>query len=772
MNKKLLILMIILVALYMVMFYDYVKGQDIINDPLTNSSTVGSRNGGTFSADGWKTTDEWSYIQYNTLTITSGMVEFDVKGIYSSNVVFPNCNIDKHGVRDCSNQNVHYQLFNIWDRDDTGLWWAVKQWHNPYKAIVHVYGYVEGDVYKWKYAKLRLNVSAYEGGYDNDPHAFEDPSFGPIQWTKDHTYHFKLIWGNGHFKLYIDGSLMKDWDYSTFGVEYAPPSMSMRLGSAINSVISGGFKAPVGITYSNFRLSASEDKEKPRVELIEYTTEKGEVTTTSDVLIQFSKPMNSSTVQSNVHFYPAFDYRFDMVGNVAVFRNKGVLQDNTIYTVNIDTSIKAQNGQSLIMNYVYSFKTNKSFPDTLYLYEYHDFPVYVAGLAYPATFIGTFTNGTRTITLDGFADGYSWGRVRFAPDKLGVWNYNINGITGTTICVESNSKGFIRTNGTKFNYDNGEEWKWLGNTVWRGYTSLMSYSTRWKEIVDLSASQNYTCIQSITHSFINGNTFWSNEGGKCFEGINDSEANYDRLNPEYFRWMDKRFDYALKKGIVPVIFFTWGQDYVKFSSLQFNRYVKYLVSRYSAMNVVWIICGEFNEITDFEGRLTSEFNQWGSLVKQKDPYNHLTSLHPTGRSSSREFGSSVWMNFVGQQTPYPVDITRDLEFGKPVVNEEPRYMYPEDYGAGSNIQTYEMLVDIVKRGGYYTNGFYTYYAPDKGGFDLSALPDEQKFVAALNRMVRENRIPDTVNDVFAEISQNDNVDIDKPNKVTGVVIVK
>jgi hypothetical protein len=293
--------------------------------------------------------------------------------------------------------------------------------------------------------------------------------------------------------------------------------------------------------------------------------------------------------------------------------------------------------------------------------------------------------------------------------------------------------------------------------------------SKWKELINLRVKQNYTCMQSITHSYINGNPFWSNEGLSCFAGI---EADYNQLNPDYFRWIDKRFDYALSKGIVPVMLFTWMQDYGEFSNAQFNRYVKYLVSRYSAMNVIWIICGEYDEIiADYPGRTTEEFIQWGILVKQKDPYNHPVSLHPTGRSSSREFGNESWMDFIGQQSPYGgTDITRDLEFGKPAVNLELRYMYPFDYGAGENSQTYEQLFSIVKAGGYYTNGFYTVYAPDKGGLDFGALPEEQNYVSMLNKMVKENRVPATWQEVLFESQQvGDEI---MPDRVRGLRIVK
>lgn len=76
-------------------------------------------------------------------------------------------------------------FFCMFDRDLDGSWYGksvapgVKQWHNPFKCYMQIYGYVPGDQYKWRHMKLRLNVEAMSGGYD-DPHAFEDPKTGPF----------------------------------------------------------------------------------------------------------------------------------------------------------------------------------------------------------------------------------------------------------------------------------------------------------------------------------------------------------------------------------------------------------------------------------------------------------------------------------------------------------------------------------------------------------------------------------------------------------------
>jgi hypothetical protein len=742
------------IILFVIALISFSYGQEI-SDPLTNGATVGIQNGGTFSSKGWTTQDNFSFIEYHIPTCESGSVEFDVTGIYASNDVFKNCWIDKQRNLWCTDStiDIHHQLFNQWDQDLDNSWWeqvinGIRMYHNPFKNVLHIYGYTDpSDQWKWKRFKLRLNVCAFdEGGYDTSAHAFEDPAMGPIEWTKDHIYHFKIAWGNGHEYLWLDGVLMKDWDYSSFGCEYHLDDHYMRIGSAYGAPKSGGFKCPVGITYSNFVFTRNTDTTPPYVVDAEPVKAEQDVAIDENILVNFSESMDEASTQDAFTISPNITGTFKWIGTSLYFDPSGTLSPYTLYTIRVSNTAKDKSNNLIRESFISTFMTKDSTPLIVGRYEQAEFFLLSSGSysnPYTQTNLkGVFTNGSKTITVNGFWDGGHVFKVRMAPTEVGQWNYSIQSTdaslvkTGSFTCVESGKKGFITTSGYGFKYSNGEEWQFCGNTLWRGYTSLVPYGSKWKEVVNLSRAQGYTAIQSIVHSFINNNPFWANEGNQCFEG---TEANYDKLNPDYFKWIDKRLDYAESQDIVPIMFFTWAQDWAMFSNQQFKNYLSYLVARYASRNVVWIVCGEFSEVAvDFPGRTTEEFNEWGNLVKQLDPYNHPLSLHPTGRSSSREFGNTAWMNFIGQQTPYiAADITRDREFGKPVCNLELRYNYAEDWGAGPNDETRSELWEVITSGGSYTNGFHTYYAQDKNGFDLTALPDEQRQDALVNKYAKK-----------------------------------
>ncbi len=740
-----------------------------IDDPLTNAKTVGSQRGGALSTAGWTTRTALDYIQYSIPTCSAGEISFDVKGIYASNEVFPNIGHDKAGVEVAGSEDVHYNLFSMWDEDLDVSWYGISQWHNPYKCYIHIYGYTPGDLYKWGRMKLRLNVAAFNGGYDDDPHAFEDPAVGPFAWDKTHTYHHRLVWGEGTMRWYMDEVLLKTWDYSSFGAEYAPPDHRIRIGSGMLSR-SGGFQVPIGIVYSNFKLYRYKDITPPQVVRLDPATGGEGAAMDSDILVHFSEAMNPTATAAAFSISPAVAGTTSWVGNALYFQPTGLLKANTTYTVSVTTAAKDNAGNALAAAYSGNFTTRALNPATVGKYEAIEITLVATGLVpttnryRDVTLKGVFTGPTRTLEIEGFWDLGDIYKVRIAPTEVGRWSYRITSTnaglnaTGSFECVESGSHGFIRRNPKRpytFMYDDGTPWQWRGDTSWRGFTSMLPYESRWKSYIDLRAAQGYTALQSIVVSYINGLGFWKNEGGTCFaEGVETKD--YDRLNPGYFQWIDRRIDYAQSKGIVPVIFFTWAQEYAIFSEAQFNRFCRYMVARYASKNVVWVITGEYEEIVADYSRPISEYETWGSLIYAMDPYDHPITLHPSGRGTSAPFAPLAWSGAIMQQTPYYVrDIRRDRIYSKPVVNGEPRYFYPADEDEGPNGPSRVGLWEIVSNGGYFTSGFFTTYAPDKGGYDTAALPEEQRWVEILNAFME--KLPLTEMDPHPELISTGNL---------------
>lgn len=315
----------------------------------------------------------------------------------------------------------------------------------------------------------------------------------------------------------------------------------------------------------------------------------------------------------------------------------------------------------------------------------------------------TFSSSGKTIVIDGFWDGGNTWKIRMAPTQAGKWSYVtnsndplLNGKTGDFEAIESDNKGFIKANPDypySFMYSEGSPFFWMGDTIWMdpGYQNFKQYI----DTISANGYNNYHTV--VTYKMV------TNEGGLPFEPTSTTEKDYNRLRPNYFKEYDKRVFYANSKGVIPQLYFVWSQEFAKFSRSQFERYEKYLIARYAAYNVVWIIAAEYNEVA-----MLPEYEYHGNLIFNKDPYKHPISLHPSGKSSSTDFSGKAWLSYIMQQRGFdsPLStnqyILNDRRFNKPVINGEAHYLYDG-----------QITVDVWRKqnwliaiaGGYFDTGY-------------------------------------------------------------------
>jgi len=708
-----------------------------IDDPLTNGQTVGQLGGGGFTENGWKTKTRLDYIQYDIETCSYGRIEFDVQGLYASNEVFPNIYYD--GNKPTDEEDMHYTLFNMWDRDENNLWFGkspngIRQWHNPWKMLMHVFGYVKGDKWKWRHGRFRLNVGAYWGGYDDDPHAFE-LEYGPVYWEQDRVFHVELEWGNGHMHYSIDGELLSHCDYSSFGVEYAPPEHSMRLGSAQKGCKGFDMQVPLQITYSNFKFYRNFDKTPPTITDFNPGHHTTDNKLDSYIVLHVSESFDLESAIQAFSITPTVAGEVKKSGTTIYYELAELLQPNTDYTITLDTQFADQSGLHLESPFTATFSTGSDQSKVIEKWGIFELPIIaenVSGNHYKDISLqGVFQGPSETISIDGFWNGGNVWKIRMTPNEVGTWSYTLSGNhsafnrSGSFQVVDSNKKGHIHTNPENpytFMWDDGTPFLWKGETCWRGFTALFPFEGRFKEYIDMRHSQGYNVVQSIVVSFINGDAFWANEGGTVFE-LKRTGKDYDNLNPKYFEWMDRRIEYMNSLDMVPVIFFTWAQEFIKFSDDQFKRFCEYMVARFAAYNVFWCISGEHSEAYVDFGLTPEAWRQHGETIYNADPYKHLISLHPGGgHRSSRQFARDYWFGFIMQQSPdFHSLILNDRQWDIPVVSAENAY-------AGWTVDDDAMrraAWEVYTAGGFSTAGFFHTFAPDKGGYDPEANMQQQ-----------------------------------------------
>jgi hypothetical protein len=151
----------------------------------------------------------------------------------------------------------------------------------------------------------------------------------------------------------------------------------------------------------------------------------------------------------------------------------------------------------------------------------------------------------------------------------------------------------------------------------------------------------------------------------------------DQPNPEHFQRLDRRVLALNQKGMVADLLLAGDENHLAqvFPNWRDReRYIRYLVARYSAMHITWQGVQEFEEYENGRELL----KEIGELLKKLDPYNHPRSTH-TVATSAPLLGDG-WMNYrVYQSSDNALGAIEQQLYGVPAVNTEFAY---EDSGAG------------------------------------------------------------------------------------------
>lgn len=191
-----------------------------------------------------------------------------------------------------------------------------------------------------------------------------------------------------------------------------------------------------------------------------------------------------------------------------------------------------------------------------------------------------------------------------------------------------------------------------------------------------------------------------NEGGRPFfypgkvPGYENYFPDMDRINPEYFKYLDRKIDYLNANGFVPFIevsrrdsglcwnkYYDWPDTYV--------RYIQYVWSRYQANNTV--LSPVHLDIID-ETVSPDDYSNAIRIVKEKfgpPPFGTLLSAN-ANPSTLENWGEHSWVTFhqIGNMREhnnywYLTEIY-NLEHPTPAMNGEPYYAgYKDNRGAGA-----------------------------------------------------------------------------------------
>ncbi len=353
-----------------------------------------------------------------------------------------------------------------------------------------------------------------------------------------------------------------------------------------------------------------------------------------------------------------------------------------------------------------------------YLNPYAEIPVSKGGDLLYVTFEGTSGEALgKKITITGFWNGGNEWRVNFAPPFTGGWKYksisidrNLNGKKGNFEVMpweevdktaNRTRHGFVRVrqtgvnSGHYFEYSDGTPFLWIGDTWWNWTKTSINFGT-FKQMADNRSEKGF----NVGQLFVPGNG-WSRESSLLNE-------TYTSIDAEHLKKVEEMIKYANSKGITVWIHAWWSREDMKskIGEEKIERWWRYLIHRFSAYNVIWVVAGEYN-MYNYGGFSIDFWKNLGKLIKSEDPYERIVSLHPTppfwdGGAKAPQWSTGYvlhqepWLDynqsqvghgrFANEMIPQVVSGEYRRTPSKPIIVTEPWYEFIEGNPGGLDIR--------------------------------------------------------------------------------------
>lgn len=313
----------------------------------------------------------------------------------------------------------------------------------------------------------------------------------------------------------------------------------------------------------------------------------------------------------------------------------------------------------------------------------------------------TFTSPTgKEKLINGFWDGENIWKARFMPDETGEWSYQtkcsdskntgLHAQKGSFMCAPNAGTSpfaihgaIIHQPGTYFlSHADGTPFFYTACTAWNG--ALKATDEEWTKYLKHRLENGYSAIQLVTTQWRAAETNSLNQ--VAFDGCGKIN-----IHPEFFKVMDKRIDEVNAHGLLaaPIILWTLqrgnGREFSPGYFLPDDQAIilaRYIVARYGANHVMWMLGGD--------GTYTGTFEQrWKTIGRAVFDGTHqgVAGQHPCGLSWIGEvYKDETWLEVIGYQSSHGKDSStvswitsgpmskqwKNLP-PKPYINLEPNY---------------------------------------------------------------------------------------------------
>lgn len=283
-------------------------------------------------------------------------------------------------------------------------------------------------------------------------------------------------------------------------------------------------------------------------------------------------------------------------------------------------------------------------------------------------------------TTAAFWDGGRTWKVRFSPEETGAWTYRtrsskesesgLHGQIGSFLCRPYRGTNLLYRHGALrvsadrryLTHADKTPFFWLADTAWNGPVKADARS--WETYLTDRVAKGFNVVQFVA-------TQWRSAAGNA----DARPAFYGRekiaIDPAFYQWMDERVDAMNRRGVVasPVLVWAIGGATAMLNpgqSLPDDQIIvlaRYMVARYGAHHVVWMLAGD----SDYRGEKAERWKKIGRAVFG-ERHHRLATMHPGGRMwVADEFRDEPWFSFNGYQSGHGdgADSLRWLTEGPP-----------------------------------------------------------------------------------------------------------
>ena len=146
--------------------------------------------------------------------------------------------------------------------------------------------------------------------------------------------------------------------------------------------------------------------------------------------------------------------------------------------------------------------------------------------------------------------------------------------------LSANRRYFAHADGTPF--------FWLADSWWHAMSSRLTMDG-FKTLVADRVAKGFNVIQFAVANPCDIAPFddrGGNEAGHAWT------KDFGTINPAYWDLTDQRVAYLIEQGLMPSIMGTWGYYLHFMGEEKMKRHWRYVIARYGAFPVAWILCGE------------------------------------------------------------------------------------------------------------------------------------------------------------------------------------